>query len=297
MTVRPTRALPLLAAVASGLIVLGTASAADATWSIVATDPASGETGVALASCVPAAVLGDPAQPLVPVVVVPGEAAAVSQGELNLDAPDRIRELVAARAAPADIVGGLADPAFDERWQIRQHAVASVTGDVAAFSGDELPAVAAQGQGYAVSAQGNLLASEQVIADSLQAFEDRREAGGGLAQALVDGLVAGSRAGGDHRCGDQTALFAQLVVAAPTDPAATPSTVLTVVVQQGDDNNPVDILASALADGRRGLVDVDPPSGRGGRYVQLGALAVGLALAVGALVFLRRGMGSVRARR
>ncbi|MEZ5409734.1 MAG: DUF1028 domain-containing protein [Acidimicrobiales bacterium] len=228
---------------------------------------------------------------------MPGEAAAVSQGELNLDAPDRIRELVDAGAAPAAIVEGLADPAFDQSWQTRQQAVASVTGEVAAFSGDELPAVAAQRQGYAVSVQGNLLASEQVVVDSLQAFEGRREAGGGLAQALVDGLVAGSHAGGDRRCGDQTALFAQVVVAAKGDTAAIPSTVLTVVVQQGDDNNPVDLLASALADGRRGLIDVDPPSGRGGRYVQLGALVVGVALAGVALVTLRRGMGSVRARR
>lgn len=297
MTARPTSLFPLLALLATAVAVAGTASAAGATWSLVAVDPASGEAGVAFASCVPAPVLGDPTEPLVPVVVVPGQAAAISQGQLNLGAADRIRELVAADAAPADIVGAVANPTFDESWQTRQEAVVSLAGRAAAFSGDELSPVVGDEQADTVSVQGNLLASDQVVPDALDTFERERAAGADLAGALVEGLLAGSRAGGDRRCGEQTALFAQVVVAAPSDLPAKPSTVLTVVVQQGDGSNPVELLASSFADGRRGLIDVDPPSGRGGRFVQLGALGLGFVLVGAAFLVFRRGLGSVRARR
>ena len=71
--------------------------------------------------------------------------------------------------------------------------------------------------------------------------------------------------------------------------------VLTVVVDEGDGQRPVSVLADRYLNGERGLVDLrSPPSGR---PVWLAALGVGIAMVLGGLVALRRGLGSVSARR
>jgi uncharacterized Ntn-hydrolase superfamily protein len=66
----------------------------------------------------------------------------------------------------------------------------------------------------AVAVQGNILVSEEVIDAAIAGFE---AADGQLADRLIAGLVAGADAGGDVRCGDQTATSAALVVARPDD--------------------------------------------------------------------------------
>lgn len=286
-----------MAGVASSLLVLAWAGPASATWSIVAVDDASGEVGVALASCVPAPVLGEPDRPLAPIVLIPGRAAAVTQGQFDVSASDRIRELLEAGASPGAIVEELQEPSTDPAAAVRQHGLVATGGEVAAFSGDDLPPSAGDRQGTGVTVQGNLLVSEQVLDESLRAFEDRRQGGGGLAPALVEGLVAGAQAGGDRRCGEQTALFAQLVVARATDDPGAPPTVLTVTVEQGDGQNPVEILADALDEGRTGLIDAGRPTRGGGAWILWAALAGGLGLAGAGGFLFRRGLGQVRARR
>ncbi len=89
------------------------ASPAEATWSIVATDAETDEVGAVIASCVPVEILGRVEEPLVPIVVVPGVAIGVTQAQLNLDAPARIRQLVAAGATPGEIIDELTSPSFD----------------------------------------------------------------------------------------------------------------------------------------------------------------------------------------
>lgn len=282
----------------AGAVVLAllVASPAAATWSVVAVDPETGEVGAALASCVPPSILGRPETPLVPIVLVPGEGAAVTQGELNLAAPDRIVELVEADAAPAAIVDDLIRPDYDAAAPTRQHAVVSSTG-AAAYTGTELSPQALDRQGSTVSVQGNLVVSDEVVTQALAAFEDSRAGGADLRDALLAGLVAGSGQGGDRRCPDQTALFAQLAVARPGDDPLRPTTLITVSVDQGDGQNPVTLLAEAVADGRTGLIEAGSgPSGLG-RVVQIGALLAATAMTVGGVFLLRRGMGSTRARR
>lgn len=284
-------------AVVAAALTAAWAGPAGATWSIVATDQATGEVGTALASCVPAEVLGEPDLPLVPVVLVPGRTAAVTQAQLNVAAPERIRELVAAGAQPDEIITDLASQDFDELAPLRQHAVASVTGEVAAFTGAETSAEALDAQGDGVSVQGNLLASGSVVGDALAAFETERASGRTLAEALIAGLVAGSDAGGDRRCGPQTALFAQIAVAGPDDDGDRPAILLTVVVGDGDGRNPVTILESAFADGERGLIDAGEATTSAGARVRTGVLIAALFMLVAGGLAVRRGIGSVSARR
>ena len=105
------------------LVALVGVRPAGATWSIVAVDPETGLVGAALASCVPAAVLGDPDKALVPVVLVPGTAAATVQGTIDPTAPGRLRR---------SLEDGLtAEEAFllvnrdDDTPEVRQYAVAT----------------------------------------------------------------------------------------------------------------------------------------------------------------------------
>ena len=282
---------------AVALAVLLWPAAAGATWSIVAVDDETLEVGVAIASCVPADILGSPGEPLAPVVLMPGEGAAVTQGQLNLAAPARIRELVAAGAAPADIIDDLTGPEFDEVADLRQHALVTLTGEGAAYTGDGTSPEALDQQRPDVSVQGNLLADRAVVGDAADRFEAEREAGADLATALARALAAGSEAGGDRRCPDTTALFAQVAVAGPDDDPLAPSRLVTVTIAEGDADNPVILLAEAVDGGRNGWIDAaGEPSGTGGLVRLVVLVAAAVALVGGGWVFLR-GLGSVRARR
>lgn len=286
---------------ASGLLlvflVLLVPAPAAATWSVAATDPDTGEVGVALASCVPAEILGRPDQALVPLVLVPGAAAAVTQGQLNLAAPDRIVELASAGTPPADIVAELSSASFDQQAELRQHAVVDLDGNVAAFTGSGTSAEALDRQSPNVSVQGNLLVSASVVTEALDRFVADRAGGADLASALVAALLAGSRAGGDRRCGAQTALFAQVAVAGTGDSGQQPPLLLTVQVDEGDGRNPVELLASSFAAGERGAVDAGAAAGGRGGQVRLAVLVACLVLVVAGGAVFRRGLGSRQARR
>lgn len=294
---RPAAAIVILVA------VLASAGPAAATWSVVAVDPDAGDVGAAIASCVPGDVLGEPAGPLVPVALVPGVGAGVSQGQLDVSAPGRIVALLGTGAEPDAIIGALTDPDDDPLYAVRQHAVVALGPDgagpaeAAAHSGAELSVAVADRQGQGVSVQGNLLAAEDVVGETLAAFEAARAADGDLAQALVDALAAGGRAGGDRRCGDQTALFAQVVVARPGDDPAQPEVVITVLVTEGDGRNPVEELAMAWGAGRRGLIDLQAPSDGTGPWFRIAVFVVAAAMIAAAALTFRRGMGSRSARR
>ena len=285
----------IVVAAVLGLLLL--ASPAAATWSIVAVDSETGEVGAAIASCVPAEVLGQPDQPLVPLVLIPGQAVAVTQAQLNLDAPARITKLIAAAATPDEIIADVVGEEFDEVASLRQHAVVALPAEVAAFTGSDTEPVSLDRQAPGVSVQGNLLVAPDVVDETLSEFVLARQNGIGLASALVEGLLAGSEQGGDRRCGPQTALFAQVVVARPGDSPHAPSIVLTVTVSQGDGQNPVQLLAEAQRQGRTGLLEAgEPPAGSAGLFRSLALVVAAAALLCGALIF-KRGLGSTASRR
>lgn len=278
-------------------LVLWLAAPAGATWSIVATDPVTGQVGAAIASCVPGRVLGEPEEALLPIALIPGRAAGVAQAQINVFAPDRIVVLIEAGESPRDIVDELASPEYDEQAALRQHAVVRIDGSAAAFTGVDNSPEALDAQDVGVSVQGNLLVSPTVVESALAGYTQEFEAGGDLAEALVAGLLAGSSEGGDRRCPDQTALFAQIVVAAPDDDGRVPSTLLTVLVAEGDGNNPVEVMASSFADGERGVIDLSERVVTSTGQLRNVVLVVAALAAVVAVVVFKRGLGSTAARR
>ena len=169
--------------------------------------------------------------------------------------------------------------------------------EVAAITGADNSPEALDRAGEGVSVQGNLLVSSAVVDDALAGYQDAIDGEADLASALAEGLLAGSSAGGDRRCGEQTALFAQLVVARPTDDPTAPSILLTVSVDEGDGQNPVALLAEAHRSGQMGVVDAGAGSSGSGGLVKIPALALAGVMVVVSLVALKRGMGSIRARR
>jgi len=287
--------------------VVGVARPASATWSIVAVDPETGLVGAAMASCVPASVLGDPGQALVPVVLVPGRAAAVAQGTIDPIAPPQMRAALVSGAAAEETLALLS--AEDEQLLVRQYSVAVIDGDgseaVATFTGEAVEgpvgsltsSTAGPSGTERVAVTGVLLEDEVAVERAFQAYTEARSEGRSLDRALTDALLAGSEAGGDRRCpGDQTALFAHLAVAEPDDDPARPSLLVTVTVDENDGQNPVALLDTFLDEGRLGWIDAgigDDPVG----LSRLLVLAVATLMAVAAFVVLRRGLGQTSARR
>lgn len=295
-----------VAIVAATLVV---AAPADATWSIVAVDPETGEVGAAMASCASAGMLGEPDQVLVPVVLVPGRGAGLTQGLIDPAAPVGLRQLLTDGASPDTVIAELL--AIDEQPEARQFGIATLPGtaaegqtgpDAVSFTGSLVEGPWADGGGDLMAAQGLLLApgsddaTRGVVGATIDAYDQAVGSGASLADALVAGLNAGSQAGGDKRCdADQTALFAHLAVAAPGDDPFQPSTLITVTVDVDDGQNPVPLLVDALAEGRSGWVDAGlrQPTG----IPRMAVMAVGALLAIAAFFVLRAGMGNTSARR
>ena len=167
--------------------------------------------------------------------------------------------------------------AADDAPEDRQFGVVVLGGGGAGWTGADTFDVALdrRGQSGGVAAQGNILVSGDVVLSSIEAFE---RSNGDLADRLVVALVAGADAGGDSRCGDQTATSAALIVARPGDAAysntevgvfgvdpeehAVPSIFVSVLVREGGERAP-DRLARgwAAADKSSGnavIREVDP---------------------------------------
>ncbi len=260
-----------------------------------------------MASCVPASVLGDPGETLVPVVLVPGRAAAVAQATIDPVAPPEMRAALVSGAGADETLALLS--ADDEQLLVRQYSVAVNDGDgteaVATFTGEAVEgAVGSRASSTAgpsgaerVAVTGVLLEDEGAIDVAFEAYTAARDDGQSMDVALAQALLAGSEAGGDRRCPeDQTALFAHLAVAEPDDDPSRPSLLVTVTVDEDDGQNPVALLDSFLDEGRLGWIDAgtgDPPVG----LSRLVVLAVATLMAIAAFVVLRRGLGQTSARR
>ncbi len=156
----------------------------EATFSIVAHDAATGETGVAIKSRSFRTARGAWARPDV--------GAVVSQASKNLSYGAEGLRLLQAGLSPAEVVQRLADN--DSRRAGRQMAVVDVHGRAAAYTGADnwYPASHILGNGFAV--QGNGLDNERVVPAVARAF---REAKGELAERMLAALEAGQALGGD----------------------------------------------------------------------------------------------------
>jgi uncharacterized Ntn-hydrolase superfamily protein len=176
------------------------------TFSILGYDPATGEVGGAVHSRVFAVGNG----------VLWGEAdvgMVATQAIVDVSYGPKGLALLRAGLRPDAIIKAIwdsdPDPGLNGRdWPKdgRQFAVMDATGTYAAFTGPKASAWAGHKGGRFCTAQGNILAGEQVVASMVEAFEKTT---GHLSLRLMAALDAGQEAGGDTR-GKQSA--AMLIV-------------------------------------------------------------------------------------
>ena len=200
------------------------------TWSVVAVDPATGDVGVAMASCV-ANTLADALAAL-----VPGKGAAATQAGFNLNNRNRVFAALKEGLSAEDVIKRAIDLQADSGIRGRQYGVVTMrngTAYTAGFTGQPMldGAAAPNSQRWAgiranaargVSVQGNTLVSAAVVENGLAAFVWEDPTGFNLLpDRLMRALEAGSVAGGDVRCNSdsvrQTAATAMIVAARGTD--------------------------------------------------------------------------------
>jgi uncharacterized Ntn-hydrolase superfamily protein len=234
------------------LVLMFGAGPADATWSIIAVDPVTGEVGVAVASCVGSEVTVVP-------ILVPGVGASASQALVSSGSGDVFLEVMVPGADAQQVIDAVVSA--DDQPDDRQFGAVMLDGFGAGWSGAANADVAIDRRNadQTAASQGNILVEATVVDAALAAFD---ASAGTLADRLVAGLVAGADAGGDSRCGDQTATAAALLVAVPgdapyaetdvlvfgVDPDSTdvPSVFVSVLVERGSERAP-DRLADAWA--------------------------------------------------
>lgn len=201
------------------------------TWSIVGVDPKTGDVGVAVASCVPSH--GDAVAAL-----VPGKGAAATQAGFDVRNRNKVFEAIKAGLTAEAVIAQVTDPAWDKQTDRRQYGVLTMHDGFVRAAGFTTPVrqgaiVGEDGVSrYAgvmadpsrgVSAQGNTLASHEVVQRPLDAYRWDDPAGfNRLSDRLMRAIEAGSIAGGDVRCNQesvrQTTSMAAILVARGTDP-------------------------------------------------------------------------------
>src|SRR5690242_858507 len=165
-----------------------------ATFSIVAIDPANGDLGVTVAS-----------RYFSVGAVVPwaeaGVGAVATQANVNVGYGPKAIDLLKQGLTAPQVLKRLQDEDTFEGKDGRQIAIIDAKGNIAAYTGPAAQKWAGDKQGKTWSAQGNILAGEQVVQAMGRAFEATN---GELAEKLFAALKAGDDAGGDSR-GKQSA--------------------------------------------------------------------------------------------
>ena len=171
---------------------------ARATWSIVVTNPATGELCAASCTCIKNYVLEDGT----PVMVV-GKGVATAQSWLDVLGSNRLIIWDGFQA------GQDADTVMDDVVEngtaphYRQYGIASLTlgGSAATFSGvrcgEAVGNVFGEIDGYHYAIQGNVLAGVEVVTAMEDAF---RAAEGDMGQRVMIAMEAARAWGGDGRC-------------------------------------------------------------------------------------------------
>lgn len=157
------------------------------TYSIVARDPETGELGVAVQSHWFAV------GPIVPWARA-GVGAIATQANVRVDYGPRGLALLAQGVGAGQALARLV--AADELRASRQVAIVDAHGAAAAHTGGDCMAAAGDIQGDGVSCQANIMVSDVVWPEMLDAF---RQAPGRLAHRLLAALDAAEAAGGDLR--------------------------------------------------------------------------------------------------
>jgi uncharacterized Ntn-hydrolase superfamily protein len=165
-----------------------------ATFSILGCDPATGEVGGAVQSRVFSVGNGV-------LWAEAGVGAAATQAIVDVSYGPQALALLKQGLAPKAVIKQIWESDPDPRPQVwskqgRQFAVINAQGEVAAFTGPKADAWAGHKLGKFCTAQGNILAGEEVVNKMVEAFEQTE---GHLSLRLLAALEAGQQAGGDKR--------------------------------------------------------------------------------------------------
>lgn len=170
-------------------LVLAPAARADATFSIVAIDPVTGDLGIAVASRYFA--VG---------AVVPwadaGVGAVATQAGVNVGYGPRALELLRQGLTAQQVMDRLFEEDTFPGKNARQLAIVDAKGNVAVYTGEAANAWRGHVTGKTWSAQGNILVGAHVVEAMGRAFDQTRDE---LAEKLFAALKAGDEAGGDSR--------------------------------------------------------------------------------------------------
>ena len=179
------------------------------TFSILGYDPRTGEVGAAVASRVFSVGNG--------VLWAEADAGVVAtQAIVDVSYGPQALELLRKGMAPADIVKTIWERDPDPqpgRWtkEGRQFAVMNAKGEHAVFTGPKASPWAGHEQSKYATAQGNILAGEQVVDAMIAAFEkgEKDEAGNfrHVSWRLLEAIEAGHAAGGDKRGQESAAMI------------------------------------------------------------------------------------------
>lgn len=188
----------------TGCLVL-CAQSAYATWSVIALDRRTQTLVIASATCVTQAALERfPARDLrdIQAIVVPGKGLAAAQARVDNTRKNQalIFEELKKGTPPEKILAMLRE---DPQIAGRQFGIIDMKGRTAGFSGEKNGAVSLDRQGQVprtqitYSIQGNILTSEAVITDAVEAFVSAR---GELTDRVMAAMEAADAKGGDSRC-------------------------------------------------------------------------------------------------
>jgi uncharacterized Ntn-hydrolase superfamily protein len=202
------------------------------TFSIIAFDPATNELGVGVQSRAFGAGAAVP-------YAKPGVGAVATQASANRQYGPKAIALLEQGLSPAEVIKRITDE--DPGRDTRQVAVIDTRGRSAVYTGKRvidrnsdpkdlvhLGGYAGHASGVNFSAQGNTLASEDVVKAMAAAYQSGK---GSMAEKLMDALDAGQAKGGDTR-GIQSA---GILVVRPL-PANSDSTVERIVDIRVDDH-------------------------------------------------------------
>lgn len=209
-------------------LLLGVAPrAVQATFSLCAIDPATGEAGVIVTTRVPFVGRAVPWARAGVGAVATQAWTVVEYGRQGLD-------LLEKGVAPQEAIGRLL--AEDKGRERRQIGIIDMQGRTAAHTGRENGEWAGSRQGRNYTVQGNILVGREVIDAVADQFESSEGLGMPLAERLILALAAGQAKGGDRRWG----LFqsAALRVADPNDPGRGGDH-LSVSIDVGEHEDPV----------------------------------------------------------
>jgi uncharacterized Ntn-hydrolase superfamily protein len=180
-----------------------------ATWSVIIVDTTTGEIGIAGASCTYNCYgIGR---------ILPGKGAIVVQAMSNKTACQKGAEMILSGASPEEIIATLKQTEFDPENQ--QYAVITLThvNSPATYTGNFAHAQKGTLTGNGITIQGNTLLTENELDAMMQAILEAKKQAHKIEEILMIALEAGSKAGGDRRCGEQKATSAFLMVARSTD--------------------------------------------------------------------------------